>query len=125
MGHAGVALSLDVELQYNPRDPYAAVVVFDTTRGPIRWSFGRDLLIAGLHEAAGEGDVHVWPSLDEAYQEILVIELTSGDGCALLQARLDDVARFVDRTTVLVAPGTESDHLDVDSAITAIFSEAA
>ena len=31
-----------------------------------------------------------------------------------------DVSRFVDRITALVAPGTESDFLDVDAAIAAL-----
>jgi hypothetical protein len=54
----------------------------------------------------------------------VVIELSSPDGCALVQARLDDVRRFVNRITTLVAPGSESGHLDVDAAIAALLDVA-
>ena len=124
LDNSGVALPLEAELHYDARDPYAAVVVFDTARGRVRWAFGRDLLLAGLYEPAGDGDVHVWPNHDSAERPVVVIELISSHGCALVQARLDDVTRFVDRITALVAPGTESDHLDVDAAIVAILDAA-
>ena len=122
--HMGAALPLEAELQYDARDPYAAVMVFTTPHGPVRWDFGRDLLMTGLHEAVGDGDVHVWPCVDSARRPVVVIELSSPDGCALVQARLDDVRRFVNRITTLVAPGSESGHLDVDAAIAALLDVA-
>ena len=124
LDNSGVALPLEAELHYDARDPYAAVVLFDTARGRVRWAFGRDLLLAGLYEPAGDGDVHVWPCHDSADRPVVIIELISSHGCALVQARLDDVSRFVDRVTILVEPGTESDHLDVDAAIAAILDAA-
>ena len=120
----GLALPLQSELQYDASDPYTAVLIFDTTRGPVRWDFARDLLIAGLHEATGDGDVHVWPHRDAADRALVVIELTSGEGYALVHARQDDVSRFLDRTTAVVAPGTESDHLDMDAVIEALLETA-
>ena len=117
---SGDAFPLEAELHYDARDPYAVVVLFDTARGSVRWDFGRDLLRNGLSEATGDGDVHVWPCLEPADRKVVVIELVSGDGCALVQAPLVDVSRFVDRITALVAPGTESDFLDVDAAIAAL-----
>jgi hypothetical protein len=122
--HIGAALPLEAELQYDARDPYAAVMVFTTPHGPVRWDFGRDLLMTGLHEAVGDGDVHVWPCVDSAGRPVVVIELSSPDGCALVQARLDDVRRFVNRITTLVAPGSETGHLDVDAAIAALLDVA-
>jgi hypothetical protein len=124
MDHTGFALPLAAELQYDARDPYAVVVVFDTARGLVRWCFGRDLLMTGLHEPTGDGDVHVWPCVNSDNRDVVVIELTSSDGCAMVQARLEDVSRFVDRFTALVAPGTESDHVDVDAAIVALLGAA-
>lgn len=120
VGASGDAHPLQAALQYDARDPYAAVVVFDTDRGPVRWDFGRDLLMAGVNEPSGDGDVHVRPCLDSAGRASVVIELISNDGCALVRARLHDVSRFVDRITAVVAPGTESEHLDVDAAIAAL-----
>jgi hypothetical protein len=124
LDQSGFALPLETELQYDARDPYAAVVVFNTERGRITWSFGRDLLVGGLHEPTGEGDVHVWPCLDSAHRQVVLIELTSTEGCALVQAPLADVRRFVDRITALVAPGTESHHLDLDAEIAALLGAA-
>jgi hypothetical protein len=122
LDHSGFALPLETELQYDARDPYAAVVIFNTERGRITWSFGRDLLIGGLNEPTGDGDVHVWPCLDSTQRPVVLIELTAIDGCALVQAPVDDVRRFVDRVTALVPVGTESDHLDIDAEIAALLA---
>ena len=122
LDQSGFALPLETELHYDALDPFAAVVIFNTERGRITWTFGRDLLIGGLHEPTGDGDVHVWPCLDSAQRPVVLIELTSVDGCALVQAPIDDVRRFVDRSIALVAPGTESDHLDLDAEIAALLA---
>ena len=39
-----------------------------------------------------------------------------------MQARTGDLRSFVDRMSRVVKPGTESDLIDVDAAITAIFA---
>jgi hypothetical protein len=117
---SGAALPLPTELHYDARDPYAAGVVFDTVHGRVRWDFSRDLLLAGLYQAAGEGDVRVRPCRGSDDREVVEITLTSDDGCARVQAPLDDLGRFMDHTTALVALGSESDHLDVDATIAAL-----
>jgi len=124
LDESGFSLPLETELQYDASDPYAAVVVFNTERGRITWSFGRDLLIGGLHEPTGDGDVHVWPTVDSAHRQVVMIELTAVDGCALVQAPVEDVRRFTERITALVAPGTESDHLNLDAEINALLGAA-
>ncbi|HVH94219.1 MAG TPA: SsgA family sporulation/cell division regulator [Nocardioidaceae bacterium] len=124
LDQSGFALALEAELQYDARDPYAAVVVFNTERGRITWSFGRDLLIGGMLEPTGDGDVHVWPALDSNHREVVLIELTAVDGCALVQAPIEDVRSFTDQITALVAPGAESDFLDFDAAIAALLGAA-
>lgn len=116
----GAATPLEAELQYDPADPYAVTTVFMTGRSQVRWTFGRDLLAAGLYEPSGDGDVHVWPCLDAEGHAVVIIELCSPDGEALVQARTSDLSGFVDRMHQAVAPGRESDHLDLDTAITAL-----
>jgi hypothetical protein len=116
----GAATPIDAELQYDPRDPYAVTTVFMTGRSQVRWTFGRDLLAAGLYEPAGDGDVHVWPCLDAEGHAVVIVELCSPDGEALVQAKTGDLSAFVDRMSKAVAPGTESDYLDLDAAIAAI-----
>ena len=123
---AGAPTPIDAELHYDPSDPYAVTTVFMTGPGQVRWTFGRELLAEGLYEPAGDGDVHVWPCLDADGRAVVIIELCSPDGEALVQARTGDVLAFVERMNATVPPGTESTLLDVDSAIAAILdSEAA
>ena len=121
----GAATPLEAELQYDPRDPYAVTTVFMTGRSQVRWTFGRDLLASGLYEPSGDGDVHVWPCLDADGHAVVIIELCSPDGEALVQAKTGDLSAFVERMTKAVAPGNESALLDVDSAIAAILAAEA
>jgi hypothetical protein len=116
----GAATPIDAELQYDPRDPYAVTTVFMTGRSQVRWTFGRDLLAAGLYEPSGDGDVHVWPCLDAEGHAVVIVELCSPDGEALVQAKTGDLSAFVDRMSKAVAPGSESEYLDLDAAIAAI-----
>jgi Streptomyces sporulation and cell division protein, SsgA len=117
----GSATPIDAELQYDPRDPYAVTTVFMTGRNQVRWTYGRDLLTAGLYEPAGDGDVHVWPCLDAEGHAVVIIELSSPDGEALVQARTGDLSAFVERMSKAVVPGTESEYLNLDATIAAIF----
>jgi hypothetical protein len=121
----GAVTPIDAELHYDPRDPYAVTTVFITGTTTVRWTFGRQLLSDGLYEPSGDGDVHVWPCLDSEGRAVVIIELCSPDGEALVQARTGDLSTFVERMSQLVEPGTESAHVDVDAAIDAIFAAAA
>jgi len=118
----GSVTPLEAELSYDVRDPYAVTALFMTGSSRVRWTFGRDLLSGGLFEPTGDGDVHVWPCLDAEGHAVVIIELCSPDGEALVQARTGELSTFVDRMNQAVAPGTESAHLDVDAALAAIFT---
>ena len=118
----GAVTPIDAELHYDPRDPYAVTTVFMTGASQVRWTFGRDLLCEGLYEPSGDGDVHVWPCLDSEGHAVVIIELCSPDGEALVQAKTGDLSTFVDRMNSVVRPGNESEHVDVDAAIAAIFT---
>lgn len=119
----GDSTPLETELIYDPSDPYAVTAVFLTVAGRVEWTFGRDLLLGGLYEPTGDGDVHVWPCLDGDARSVVIIELVSPDGEALVQARTADMGAFVERMTAAVPPGSET--VDVDAAIAAIFAEVA
>ncbi len=118
----GTPSALETEFSYDPQDPFAVSATFMTIAGQVRWTFGRDLLIGGLYEPTGDGDVHVWPCLDNEAHSVVIIELCSPDGEALVQGRTADIAAFVERMTAAVPVGGESAHLDVDAAISAIFA---
>ncbi|HEX6517756.1 MAG TPA: SsgA family sporulation/cell division regulator [Nocardioidaceae bacterium] len=121
---SGAATPIDAELHYDPRDPYAVTAVFHAG-SEVSWTFGRDLLLSGLYEPAGDGDVHVWPCLDADGRAVVVVELCSPDGEALVQARSGDLTTFVERMVQAVQPGRESQHVDVDAAIFAILEAEA
>ena len=122
---SGAVAPLETELTYDPADPLAVSATFLTVAGRVRWTFGRDLLIEGLVEPVGDGDVHVWPCFDNDGNSVVIIELCSPDGEALVQGRTADVAGFVERMTRSVAHGAESPLVDVDAAIAAIFAAEA
>jgi hypothetical protein len=121
----GTSTPIEAELHYDPRDPYAVTTVFITGANQVRWTFGRELLIQGLYEPSGDGDVHVWPCLDTDGHAVVIIELCSPDGEALVQAKTGDMSQFVARMSGLVALGKESAHVDVDATIAAIFAAEA
>jgi Streptomyces sporulation and cell division protein, SsgA len=119
----GAATSVSADLTYDASDPYAVAAGFSIDSGAegsdeiIRWVFARDLLLIGVHQPAGEGDVRIWPCLNDLGQAVTVIELSAPEGSAILQARSDEMCDFLRETEVVVPSGTEATYLDVDDAI--------
>ncbi|GAA2426742.1 SsgA family sporulation/cell division regulator [Streptomyces coeruleofuscus] len=89
---------LAVRLVYRTADPYAVTAVFNHgTDEETEWLFARELLVDGLHESVGIGDVIVWPSADEASgRQRVFIRLRSPEGTALLSAAREDIEAFLD-----------------------------
>lgn len=114
---SGQSHQIDTVLGYNRTDPYAVSMTFLATEEPLTWTFGRDLLIAGMHAPIGDGDVNVAPSISESGRAAMLITLTSPDGSLLLGARTDQVAHFLDRSLALVPVGDEDASLDMDELI--------
>lgn len=121
----GEASRLEGELEYSSADPFAVVAVFRSGPTPIRWVFARDLLAEGLFAPAGDGDVHVWPSLDNQCQAVVLFELISPHGEALLQATSRDVSRFLHETFTMVPSGAEDMNLDIDHTVLQLLAEGA
>lgn len=109
------------DLSFDSQDPCAVSIVFRAAPDPVRWTFSRDLVSSGVGEPTGDGDVHVWPWRDDSGLAVVMLELCSPDGDAMVQFQLHDVVSFVDRTYAAVPAGEESDHLDIDSVIAGIF----
>jgi len=116
----GFVVPVATELSYDSIDPYAMTIAFHTSATPIVWTFARELLSEGLLEPTGDGDVHVWPGLDDQGVAVVTVELCSPDGDALVEIRTTDAATFLDRTHAVVAAGDETRHLDLDGVIAAI-----
>jgi hypothetical protein len=117
----GFGTALGVRLVYDVRDPYAAVAEFHVAEGAVRWVFARELLCEGMFEPTGDGDVHVWPSVDKCGSAVMIVELSSAEGDALLQVATKDVFEFLRSTETAVPLGSEGALIDVDAALTQLF----
>jgi hypothetical protein len=113
---------LEGELVFDPADPFAVVMDLEAKSGSVVWTFARELLAEGLYEPVGTGDVQVWPCLSAAGEAVVIIELSSPDGMALLQAPSRVVREFVDRTLAIVPAGHEGIHLGLDSLISQLLA---
>ena len=104
-------------LGYDPADPFAVTATFVTVEGDVVWTFARDLLARGLSGPAGEGDVHIWPSVDAEGAATVILELCSPSGELVAQARTHDIYQFLGRSLAAVPAGTETDRIDLDRLI--------
>jgi hypothetical protein len=109
-------LPVDATLEYDVTDPFAVHLVIAAGDGMVRWSFSRELLIEGVKEPAGEGDVRIIPVGGRAERRVRVV-LTSPDGAATLEAPLAEMVEFLTATYAAVPSGSESDLLDIDALV--------
>jgi hypothetical protein len=107
---------LSATLRYVADDPFAVEATFRAGPDAISWVLGRDLLNDGLLGESGEGDVRVWPIMEDGVRTVM-LELTSPDGRAVLSADAESLEGFLQRTYEAVPLGYEGDHLDVEAAI--------
>ena len=114
----GRSLELPASFGYDPSDPWAVWITFRSPNDEVRWAVGRDLLLQGMTDPAGEGDIQLWPSIDETGRAAVVMELCSPDGRLVTQLRTNDLYRFLTRTLAVVPLGTES--IDLDEMVAAI-----
>jgi hypothetical protein len=114
---------LEGELVFDPADPYAISMNLEARSGTVTWTFARELLDQGLYSPSGDGDVQVWPCLSGAGDAVVIIELCSPDGTALLQAPSRTVHDFVARTLDIVPAGQESAHLALDTLIAQLLND--
>lgn len=102
-----LSFRIPVELQYAARDPYAIRMTFHLPGdAPVSWTFGRELLLDGLSEACGEGDVHIEPTDARDLLDVH-LRLRVGEDCALFRASAAPLVAFLDRTDKLVPLGQE------------------
>ena len=103
----GRSVELPAHLAYDPADPWAVEMTFSNRTGEVRWLVGRDLLIDGLTQPTGEGDVLLWPSIDEDGCATVVLELCSPHGRLVAQLASRELGAFLCRTLALVPRGAE------------------
>lgn len=114
----GSQLPLQSVWIYDVRDPYAVTVRFDVGNPePVEWQFARELTEDGLKGEAGRGDVHILTQ-----GESLSLRLTSPFGTAHFVFGSDSIRHFLRATYILVPAGKELDFLNIDKAISDLFS---
>lgn len=112
---SGATRQLEAELAYDAEDPFAVTMTFRTRSGDVPWVFHRELLLNGMSNPAGDGDVRISPSIDIDGRAVTMIELQSNTGSFVAQARTPEVYEFVTGTLNLVPLGAEV--IDVDAMI--------
>ena len=113
----GSLIHTEAVFSYDPGDPFAMTVVLRAVPRDVRWTFARDLLIDGMFEPAGEGDVTVFPCLDLNGSTVTVLELRSPGGTFMAQAPQRELAGFARAMSDTVPLGAESMMLDMDQLI--------
>lgn len=108
---------LDGEFSFDPADPYAVTMKLDARSGSVTWTFARELLAEGVYSPSGDGDVQVWPCLSNTGEAVVIVELSSPDGTALLQTGSRAVQAFVTEIFEAVPTGTESSHVSMDALV--------
>lgn len=99
------------DFRYRSSDPYAVELLFMNGDEPAPWMFARQLLLEGVYEPSStQGDVAVWPCLDEHGRAVVVIDLYSPDTQTnyTVMAPTREVMLFLDKTTECVPEGHES-----------------
>lgn len=117
-------VQIDATLSYDPADPFAVTLVMLYGGLESRWTFARELLVEGMFEEAGIGDVAIFPSLNVDANAFTVIELRGPDAAFLGQLATREVTAFVQATTRVVPVGAESDLVDVDGLLARLLAEA-
>jgi hypothetical protein len=106
---------------YHSHDPYAVHLVFCLEgQDPVRWTFARELLTAGMFHPAGAGDVMVRP---DRGRDLLCLLLASPQGHALVELPVAPLAEWLDCTHRLVPAGEESRYLDLEASLTELLRE--
>ncbi|SFB99047.1 Streptomyces sporulation and cell division protein, SsgA [Nocardioides terrae] len=116
----GRVVDVPTTLGYRPDDPYAVSLVFHSASGDVEWVVSRTLLLQGLAAPTGDGDVKVYPSIDEDARAVTILDFCSPDGRLIAQADSLALQSFLARTFQLVPVGAEDKHLDMDGLIAAL-----
>ncbi|MFD7713872.1 SsgA family sporulation/cell division regulator [Streptomyces sp. NPDC059785] len=116
--------SIPATLHYDRSDPFAVRMTFPapaTLEGvEVCWTFGRELLVSGMEQPEGNGDVRVRPY---GYDRT-VLEFHAPEGTAVVHVRSGEVRTFLERTTELVPYGLEHLQVDLDHDLAELMRDA-
>ncbi|WP_244928561.1 SsgA family sporulation/cell division regulator [Nocardioides sp. W7] len=114
---SGRRTTLSATLAYADLDPYAVRVVFHGPRDDVAWLVDRELLIAGLEVAVGEGDILVRPRRS---WEAIEIRFRSPTGCLVTALPRTELGAFLAATLDVLALGGE--RVDADELLVALLA---
>lgn len=120
----GRNVEVPTTLGYRADDPYAVTVTFHSQGVDVAWMVSRTLLLQGLAAPAGEGDVKVYPSIDDLARAVAVLDFSSPDGRLVAQANAHDMQTFLARTFAMVPVGSEARFFDIDALLSALVASA-
>ncbi|MEV7378568.1 SsgA family sporulation/cell division regulator [Streptomyces lydicus] len=101
---------------YRSDRPYEVEVAFLSRGHPLAtWLFARDLLLGGLYDEVGEGDVRVWPLRRPGEAGRVHLELSTDDSVCEMSVRATELTAWLEQTVAIVPPGHEGAHLDMDA----------
>lgn len=114
----GPSLPVLAGLRYQADDPWAVRVTFQTggEDGTVEWMLARQLLTEGIRETVGEGDVRVWPAVNDS-EPVVNLAMTSPSGAALFEIDRDALVEFLQQTYLAVPTGSEEDVVDLDAEL--------
>lgn len=116
-----LVLEAELTLTYTTKDPLAVALTFpppSAEHAPTVWQFSRDLLAAGLHAQAGEGDVVIRP----IGRRRVLVTLTSPGGRVRGELERAPLELFVREAYALLPAPEESAALDLDELVTALLA---
>ncbi len=116
----GQEIAFVASLGYRAEDPYAVWLTFHIPGGDVSWAVSRSLLLKGLSEPAGDGDIRLRPGLDGEGHAITILDFRSPNGSLSTRARTVALRTFLDRTWLVVPPGDEAEQLDLDALVGAL-----
>lgn len=119
---SGTPRPIEVSVTYDPTDPYAVWITFHSVAGDVTWAVARSVVSRGMFEPTGEGDIQVWPSVDEDGHAVVMFEFCSPDGELVAHLDTEDVFAFISRTQTVVPFGAEAEHLDLDALVSGLLS---
>ncbi|MFT4288891.1 SsgA family sporulation/cell division regulator [Nocardioides sp.] len=121
----GRTVDMPTTMAYRAEDPYALSLVFHAGSGDVEWVVSRTLLLQGLTSPTGEGDVRVYPSIDEDARAVTILDFCSPDGRLVAQADSYVIQGFLARTLSVVPVGRESEFLDLDGLVARLLGSVA
>ena len=121
----GRSVDVSTTLGYRQEDPYAITLTVHSSSGDVVWMMARLVLLQGLTAPAGEGDIQVYPSIDDTGRAVTVLDFCSPYGRLVGQVSTRELQDFVASSIAVVPVGDESEHLDIDALADALLSSVA